>query len=221
MLGHSHALSGACAGVAAGIVLHLHPAEAGALGMLAAGAALIPDLDSCGSCSARSLGWLSALPSHVIRFVSGGHRHATHSLAGIAAFGTLAQLACHFRHDLGGKIGLGFLVALMVSGAAEALRLCRSHIADIIGAATAAAVVFDGFGLTLIPAAVVVGTAAHLAADMLTKSGCPLAYPLSEFRFRLLPRLAAFTTGRWPETWIIDPVLLVLLGWLSWMAASR
>jgi membrane-bound metal-dependent hydrolase YbcI (DUF457 family) len=220
MLGHSHALSGACAGVATGIVAHLAAAPTATLGVLAAGAALIPDLDSCGSCSARSLGWLSALPSYVIRFVSGGHRHATHSLAGIAAFGGLAWLACTFRHDLAGKIGLGFLVVLVVSGAIEALRLCRGHIADLIGVAAAAAVVFYGFGLTLIPGAVVIGTAAHIAGDMLTDSGCPLLYPLSKFRYKWWPEPFAFTTGTLPELAIVDPALLGLLGWLIWMAAT-
>jgi hypothetical protein len=53
ILGHSHALSGACAGVAVGIVLHLGVADVAALGLGTAGAAPIPDLDSVGSCSAR------------------------------------------------------------------------------------------------------------------------------------------------------------------------
>ena len=220
MLGHSHALSGACAGVAAGLVAHLGPVPSVTLGALAAGAALIPDLDACGSCSARSLGWLSGLVSHVIRFVSGGHRHATHSLAGVAAFGALAWLACAFRHDLAGKMGLGFLVALMVSGAAEALHLCRDHVADFVGAAAAVAVVAYGFGLTLIPAAVVIGTAAHVAGDALTDSGVPLLFPLSQFRFRLLPEPLAFTTGTMPELAIVDPVLAVTLGWLGWLVAA-
>jgi hypothetical protein len=80
-MGHSHALSGACAGAATGIVMHLPPLETGALGLPAAGAALMPDLDACGSCSARCLGRLSVVPSHVIRKLSGRHRDATGALA--------------------------------------------------------------------------------------------------------------------------------------------
>src|SRR5215472_7897304 len=220
MMSHSHALSGACAGVAAGIFLHLPSAQTGALGMLAAGAALLPDLDSCGSCSARSLGWLSVIPSLVIRKLSGGHRHATHSLLGIGVFTALAVVAGRFRHDLAGRIGLGFLVTLIVAGGLEALWVCRAHLADTVGAVAAAVVVFTGFDLTLIPVAVAAGCAAHIWGDMLTQSGCPLLLPVSRFRFKWWPRPLAFTTGTAPERLIVDPVLLILLAVLvGWVLA--
>jgi membrane-bound metal-dependent hydrolase YbcI (DUF457 family) len=221
MLGHSHALSGACAGVAAGIVLHLGVADVAALGLGTAGAALIPDLDSCGSCSARSLGLISVVPSLIIRKLSGGHRHATHSILGIGVFGVLAWLACTFRHDLAGKIGLGFLVTLIVAGGLEALRICRNHTADLIGAAVSAGVVFYGFGLTLIPVAIIAGCAAHIAGDMLTSSGCPLLTPVSKYRFKWWPRPLAFTTGTMPERLLVDPVLILLLAALAYVDIAR
>lgn len=200
------------------MVLHLAVADVAALGLGTAGAALIPDLDSVGSCSARSLGFLSVLPSLIIRKLSGGHRHATHSLAGIAAFGGLAWLACYFRHDVAGTIGLGFLVTLIVAGALEALRICRSHIADLIGGATAAGVLFAGVGLTLIPVAVLAGCTAHVAGDMLTHSGCPLIMPVSKYRFRWFGGTPlSFTTGTWPELLLVDPLLTMLLGFLAYI----
>jgi hypothetical protein len=39
-----------------------------------------------------------------------------HSLLGIGVFAGLAWLACHFRHDLAGHIGLGFLTTLIIAG---------------------------------------------------------------------------------------------------------
>ncbi len=220
MEGHSHALSGACTGLAAGIVLHEGLTADVALAGFTAGMALLPDLDSIGACASRSLGFISESVAWVIRLISGGHRHASHSLVGIAVFTGLAWVACLFRHDLAGQIGLGLLLVIAVAGALEALHLARSHVADLAGVAVAGAVVWHGYGLALIPLAVLLGTATHIAGDCLTKSGCMLAYPLSEHRSHLLPGRAAFTTGTRPELWVVDPALMVLLGLLSWDALS-
>ena len=132
MLGRSHALSGLAAGSAyAEFVQHARWPGVIALGGLTAGMALIPDLDSCGSTGARSLGFLSGAVSHVVRAVSGGHRHATHSLTGIAVFTGLAWLAAHYRHDYAGMAGLALLLTLAVSSALEALHVTGSHLSDL------------------------------------------------------------------------------------------
>lgn len=218
MLGHSHALSGASAGAAAGIVLGLPPGRTAVLAGFTAGMALLPDMDSCGSSPARCLGLLSEVVSHIVRFVSGGHRHATHSFLGIAVFTSLAWLACHFRHADAGMAGLALLIALTVSAGAEATRVMNGHLADIFGVLVAAAVVAYGYGLALIPLAVALGCATHIAGDLCTDSGCMLLFPFSRHRFHLLPEPLAFTTGTRPELWGVDPVLLaacaVLAAWL-------
>jgi len=74
MLGHSHALSGAVAGVAAGIVLHLPDPRLAALAGFTAGMALLPDLDKCGSSPARCLGFLSEAVAWIVGRLSGVHR---------------------------------------------------------------------------------------------------------------------------------------------------
>jgi membrane-bound metal-dependent hydrolase YbcI (DUF457 family) len=218
MLGHSHALSGAVTGVAAGIVLHLPDPRLAALAGFTAGMALLPDLDKCGSSSARCLGFLSETVAWIIGRLSGGHRHATHSLVGIAAFTILAWVSCHYRGDGAGKAGLALLMTLSVAAALEALHIARGHAADLIGIAVAAAEVRFGYGLTLIPLATAIGCGTHIAGDMLTDSGCMLAFPLSRHRYHLLPRPLAFTTGTGPEILFVDPVLtaalLVLGGWV-------
>jgi membrane-bound metal-dependent hydrolase YbcI (DUF457 family) len=218
MLGHSHSLSGAATGAAAGMfVLHLPLTGTAALAGLTAGMALLPDLDSVGSCSARSLGLLSEAVAWVIRLVSGGHRHGSHSLVGIAAFTGLAWLACAFRSDIAGKAGLALLITLAVSSGLEALHLTNGHTADALGIAAAAAVVWAGWGLALVPLAVALGCAAHLAGDALTDSGIPLLWPLSMYRFKAWPEPFSFTTGTRPETLIVDPLLSVaFLALASW-----
>ena len=77
MLGHSHALSGGVAGLAAGIFMHLPIPQTAALAGFTAGMALLPDLDKCGSSPARSLGFVSEAVAWVFGRISGGHRHAT------------------------------------------------------------------------------------------------------------------------------------------------
>ena len=218
MLGHSHALSGGVAGLAAGIFLHLPIPQTAALAGFTAGMALLPDLDKCGSSPARSLGFVSESVAWVFGRISGGHRHATHSFLGIAVFTALAWVSCHFRADWGGKAGLALLMTLSVSAALEALHLARGHLADLAGVAVAAAEIWYGYGLRLIPVAVLLGCATHITGDMLTDSGCMLGFPWSRQRFHLLPEPLAFTTGTLPELLIIDPILsgalLALAVWI-------
>lgn len=219
MLGHSHALSGAAVGLATAIFAHMSLPQAGALAGLTAGMALLPDLDKCGSSPARSLGFVSEAIAWTIGRLSGGHRHATHSVLGVALFTGLAWISCHFRADWAGKAGLALLMTLSVSAGLEALHLARGHLADLAGIAVAAGEVWYGYGLRLIPLAVLIGCSAHIAGDMLTDSGCMLGFPASHYRFRLLPEPLAFTTGTTPELLIVDPILsfsvLVLAGWLT------
>jgi membrane-bound metal-dependent hydrolase YbcI (DUF457 family) len=209
MLGHSHALSGAVTGLASGIALHYSVPQAAALGGLTAGMALLPDLDKCGSSPARSLGFLSEIVAWIAGRLSGGHRHATHSVLGVAAFTALAWVSCHYRADVAGKAGLALLLTLSVAAGLEALRLARSHAADVIGIAVAAGAIWYGYGLRLVPLAVAIGCCTHIIGDMLTESGCMLAFPVVRHRFHLLPWPLAFTTGTWPELLIVDPLLTV------------
>jgi membrane-bound metal-dependent hydrolase YbcI (DUF457 family) len=223
MLGHSHALSGAATGAAAGeFVLHLSHVGTFEFAAFIAGMALLCDLDKCGSCPARCLGILSEGVAWVIGKLSGGHRHLTHSILGIAIFTGLAWASCHYRHDWAGRIGLGLLITLCVSGGLEALHITRGTTADVLGIAVAAAVVMLGLGLTLIPLAVAIGCSVHILGDMCTDSGCMLAYPLSKHRFHLLPGPLQFTTGTGPELFGVDPVLTgMLLALGGWAADPR
>jgi membrane-bound metal-dependent hydrolase YbcI (DUF457 family) len=220
MLGHSHALSGAVAGLGVGLGLRMATPDIGALAGYTAGMALLPDLDKCGSSPARSLGFLSEAVAWVFGKASGGHRHATHSVIGVAIFGGAAWLACHYRADVGGKAGLALLLTLSVAGGLAALRVTEGHTADLIGAAVAAGAIWYGYGLHLIPLAVFVGCCTHIAGDMLTESGCMLGYPFSRQRFHLLPRPLAFTTGTGPELLLVDPLLMAAVAVLSFRVAD-
>jgi membrane-bound metal-dependent hydrolase YbcI (DUF457 family) len=218
--GYSHSLSGLVAGTAAGEILHLPVPGTAALAGLTAGMALLPDLDCVNGCAARSLGLISEAVAWVIRTLSGGHRHATHSFAGIAVFTGLAYLACAFRSDDAGKAGLALLLTLAVAGALEALHAARGHAGDVAGAAVAAGVIWSGRGLVLIPLAVALGCAVHIAGDMLTREGCPLAYPFTKAHQFLLPPAMRFTTGHIAERFAVDPLLFAALSVLAAQAAD-
>jgi len=51
------------------------------------------------------------------------------------------------------------------------------------------------------------GYIAHIAADMLTRGGVSLFWPLSRQRIHWLPRGLTFRTGSWPEVLIVLAVL--------------
>lgn len=219
MEGRSHALSGLVAGAAVGsLILHERPAPLALLCGLAAAYALAPDLDSCGSTEARSFGFVTYGLAWFVRLISGGHRHGTHSALGVTAFTAVAWAACLFRHDWPGRIILGLILAAGIASAADALRPGPATFEGILGIGTAAAMVWTGYGLALVPLAAAIGCAAHLAGDCLTLHGCPLLWPATMRDFHLLPRSLRFSTGHWPERFVVTPLLLTALGLLAWHA---
>ena len=221
MKGSSHALSGVVAGLAAGsLMLHEAPAPLALLSGLTAAYALAPDLDSCGATEARSLGFVTAILSRLIRAISGGHRHGTHSLLGIAAFTGGAWLACLFRDTWPGRVALGVFLAAGIAAAADALRPGPATFENVLGIGAAAVMVWTGYGLALVPLAAALGCATHIAGDSCTVSGCPWLWPFSDRDFHLLPEPLRFTTGKFAEHWIVGPLLLAALGFLLWRDAG-
>ena len=217
MLGRSHALSGVVTGLTAGsLVLHEHTAPLLLLTGLTAAYALAPDMDACGSTEARSFGFVTWCLAWFVRKVSGGHRHGTHSLAGIASFTAAAWLACLFRHDWPGRIALFVILAVGLAAAVDALTPRAAHAGNVLALAGAAAMCWTGYGLALVPLAAALGCATHIAGDGLTRCGVPLLWPATIKEFHLTPRPLWFTTGKLAEHVIVTPLLVAALGFLIW-----
>ena len=217
MRGVSHALSGVVAGLAAGsLVLHEPPGPLVLLAGLTAAYALAPDLDSCGSTEARSYGFVTRGLAWFVRLVSGGHRHGTHSLIGVAAFTAVAWAGFALRHSWPGKVILGVVIAAGLAAAADALRPGPATFEGVAGIGAAAAMCWTGYGLALVPVAAAVGTLTHVMGDMCTVSGCPLCWPATMREFHLLPPPLRFTTGKTAERWVVTPLLLAALAVLVW-----
>jgi membrane-bound metal-dependent hydrolase YbcI (DUF457 family) len=219
-LGHTHALSGAVVGGALGLfVLHLPVDQLALFTGLTAGAAVLPDIDHPNSSLAHCFGFVTKTFAWLIGRISGGHRHLTHAILGVALFSILAWLAVKYRPDLAGKIGLGIFLTLIIAAGLYAIGL-RGHAADVLAIVAAVALLVSRTGLAHVALAVLAGCSTHVAGDMLTDEGCPLAFPFSREHQRLLPRPLAFTTGTRPELWVLDPALFAGFGWLIYRAVQ-
>jgi len=237
MLGRDHALSGAFAFAALAPTLHVTGAHLVAGVVLTAGAGVLPDIDHPDSTISRSFGFMTEGFAWLVDRLSGGHRHGTHSLFGIAVF-TLGALAAGAYQLSGPRIGAAghpafswhivpaaLYLALLYSSALRALHVGGHH-GDALGIASAAITCYTGADLFRLPVgpwhvpmlavATGLGCAAHIAGDELTHGGCPIFWPVSMHEFHLLPRPLQFTTAKLCETWIVFPLLVAGLGIAVW-----
>jgi membrane-bound metal-dependent hydrolase YbcI (DUF457 family) len=242
MMGRDHALSGAVAFAALAPELHVTAAHLAAGVVLAAGAGVLPDIDHPDSTISRSFGFLTEWFAWVVDRISGGHRHGTHSLIGIAVFTAgawgsgLYQLS-EPKAMLSGHLGFSWhivpatlVLALLYSSALRALHI-GGHFGDLLGIGAALVTCFTGadvaqltvasWHIPLLAVVVALGCAAHIAGDELTHGGCPLFWPVSLHEFHLLPRPLQITTAKLCETWVIFPLLVVGLGVAVWYATGH
>jgi len=218
MRGVDHEVSAIPAGLAYGtFVAHLPVPGTVLLTALMTSTVMLADGDQKCSSAGRSLGFASRWVAAGIEKVSGGHRHLTHSLLGIAAFTGLAWLGGHYRHDWWAVAGPGLLLAIGFAAAFGSLG-AKGHIGDAVAILLAGGVVWYQPALVLLPLATALGVATHILGDCLTVDGCPLLLPLTWFRFRV-PWPLAFRTGTWREV-VVRVVLLAAIPVLVYHAVA-
>lgn len=240
MLGRDHALSGAFAFAALSPTLHLDGTHLAAGVLLTAGAGVLPDIDHPDSTISREFGFLTQTFAWLVDRISGGHRHGTHSLIGIAVFalGALAAGAYQLSGTVVGghaafswhMVPAGLYLALLYSGALRALHIGGHH-GDLLGIGGAILTSYTGFDLfritvghwhvPMLALATALGCAAHIAGDELTHGGCPIFWPFSKHEFHLLPRPLQFTTARFAENGIVFPLLTGALVLAVWHATGH
>lgn len=212
---------------------------------VAAGAGVLPDIDHPDSSIALTFGFISNSFSWLIEKASGGHRHLTHAIPGIALFTAGAYTAGRYQlsgphppYALPGSpawhpallwhlVPAGIFLTLLYAAALRALKVGGHH-GDIIAMIGAGATIYFGSDLQavtlhtwhvpLIGVAVGIGCIAHVIGDELTHGGCPLLYPVSGHEFHLLPRPLQITTAKLAETYVIFPVLALGLAFAIWRA---
>lgn len=230
VLGRDHALSGALAFAALAPVMHVPAGGYLATGVaIGAGAGLLPDIDHPDSSVALSFGFLTNSFSWLVEKVSGGHRHGTHAIIGIAAF-TLGALSAGHYQSLVPHAAFSWLLipaalylALLYSAALRAFKIGGHH-GDLIGIGGAAGTIYYGSDLLpltpwhvpLLAVASGLGCAAHIVGDELTHGGCPLLYPVSGHEFHLLPKPLQITTAKLAETYFFFPLLAIALAVAVW-----
>lgn len=207
----THCVSAIVAQEALGVlVLHLASPVLAFRMVIAGGAGTLPDLDTAGSLPSRVFGWVTGLLAVVVHRISGGHREGTHTAIGDLVAAGLAALAVAYRHDLAGKIALGFYLAVLIGVVLEVTRIVRHQITrEITAIAIAAAVAVTGYDAGSIAWAVLLGTVVHCAGDALTKHGVAWFEPFTSHRFHLLPERLQITTGQHAERFVIFPALII------------
>jgi membrane-bound metal-dependent hydrolase YbcI (DUF457 family) len=230
MMARSHALLGAAgwlatAPVVAAATHHpLDPVTLAASTGVCAGAALLPDLDHEDGLISTALGPLTRLLAKGVARLSGGHRHATHSLL----FGGLMGLLTWALVTVGGRRAMLALAMLCAAFALRAIHLTglgsneRLHwpqVALVAAAVTWTEAKFVPGVWQWLPLAVAAGCWLHLLGDLLTPEGVPLLWP---WRERLAVPLIDHTDS-WSETFVVVPALGVVIVALAWVhfAAAR
>src|ERR1700731_4692822 len=97
MMGRDHALSGALVFAGLAPALHVTDAHLAAGIALCAGAGVLPDIDHQDTSVSSSFGFLTEGFSRLVALLSGGHRHGTHSIFGIAVFTAGSYFACLYQ----------------------------------------------------------------------------------------------------------------------------
>ncbi|MFJ4741297.1 metal-dependent hydrolase [Streptomyces sp. NPDC088775] len=239
VMGPTHALSGVAVWMAGAAGLQMcgvtvPGAEVAVGAAVSAGAALLPDIDHPSSTVARTFGPVSTALSHGVDRAAtavynltrtareaprtGGHRTLTHTAVFAAAAGGLVSTAC----GLLGKPAAVTVLFLMLGLAIRGLmgRWARRQgwmVTTLVTAAAAAGAVWwlpPGRGYPVLGLAVAVGSLTHCLGDMITKQGCPLAWPLVHRGKRWWefapPAALRIRAGGSFEKAVLVPVLAVL-----------
>ncbi|MEA5454231.1 metal-dependent hydrolase [Sinomonas sp. JGH33] len=206
-------------------LLHATPLGIVAGALVTAGAALLPDADHPSATIAHSLPPVSRALCTGIAAVSGGHRNGTHSFLGIAAFTALAWAAGLWIVDVPGlgavHAGAGIVSLLLVSFAAKVLGVLPDGVRRIpwlLALPLAAFIaIFAPHEQNWFPLAVALGSAVHIAGDMLTTGGCNLLWPIAFKRPRALSKVPILAEMWRPSGHVSVPILGDAGSWREWL----
>lgn len=202
MEGYTHALSGAAAWMAVtsstGAALgawEQPPSVVIGGAIVCAGWAMWPDADHADATIAHSLPPVTGILARFVHRISGGHRHGTHSLIGVAVFTIIAALAAIPMVEVHGKsipIGSAIVAATCIAFASASLGLNkgwarRGFVKDLIESSLGNWILAIGGAVTVtwlldyrwtwLPACAALGVFVHILGDCLTPQGVPWLWP--------------------------------------------
>lgn len=199
MMGKSHLMLGASGWLAAGapaldaLGQPLGVPELAAGTVVAAGAAMLPDLDHPQATVSRSLGPVTEAISRGFSTALGGHRNGSHSLLFAGVIG--AGLGIGLGSSSGPWLALlicFFFSSLVIRTLTEADGLICAAVSGLLGAT----LVSVAPQMDWIFFAVIIGCLLHDLGDILTPEGVPPLWPLSKARLKV-PVIGH--TGDWRE----------------------
>lgn len=208
-------------------LMPMDPAAVAIGGLVAAGAALLPDADHHNATIAYSIPGVGKAVATAVGAASGGHRHGTHSgLSAIAVF-LLAWALTAVPGIVSAEpmhpyvLTCGVVAAAMLCFALKVLRIVRSWgMAWLVGIVFSAAITFllpEQWGW--LPWAIAIGWVTHMAGDFLTVGGLPLTWPKN-----IKPPAAVTATPVLKNVWMKNgywamPVLGLTGSWRESMLA--
>ena len=159
--------------------------------VIAAGAAVIPDLDHPDARVSTHAGFLSRFVARRINKLGGGHRMATHSLLFALLLGAVT-LGVQYATLFGiGRwvtaLVCAFCVSIGLALAAPSLGIRLPPAAALAITAGTGWVVYQNWSQLrwLIPLITVYGVVVHIACDAVTKGGVPIFLPFSKQKYAL------------------------------------
>lgn len=216
MLGRAHLVVGAAGFIGAVVPLMdaagypMSPGEVACGTAVAAGAAMLPDLDHPQATVSRSLGPVSWMASRLVSRIAGGHRNGTHSLLACALVGLGMQALIDVSgENLWAVFAICFLCLSLVTRV-----LLDGHSAittTILAGLGAAACLAVSPSFSWLAVAVTSGYALHLAGDIVTPEGIPPLWPVSKTRVRF-PMVA--TGGKREQ--LVAICCGLLCAWAAW-----
>lgn len=180
MMGYSHAVFGVTtipALTLAGALAPQSPAHYALACSLAAGAALLPDLDHPKAKATQNLG----PAARFIASVSGGHRHYTHTIWALAAIAVLTWAASLWHTNTWGHVlypAAGLLVWVLVSIALNTLTNTPRHWARLAAIPPAVIIMLTTPNPLWLTITIGAGYATHLVGDIITSQGLRLLRPI-------------------------------------------
>lgn len=223
MLGRDHALLGAAATLAGGQAAWGalgHPAlpvgQLAAASAIAAGFALLPDIDEPNSTVSNRLGPISRGVSELTNKLAGGHRAGTHSALFVGiVFGAMYAASSHPMVDV---VTVGLAMALSI-GMLIPTRFARHGL--LVGVLAPAGAAYGTWLSTVhvdqhwawLPWAAAAGVVLHLVGDAVTVEGVPLLWPL-KWRLRV-PLLGHTESLREQLTGAVMSFAVLALVWLE------
>ncbi len=208
---------------------------------VAAGFALLPDIDHPGSTISRSLGPITRVIGRTVSYVADkvqdwtcrcckdpdtvAHRALTHTAVGAVATGALVAWVCARLGQPAALVVVALAVALAVRGIVPTK--WRGSLGSAGAGVVAAGLAFrfgpaSGWWWLGLPAGF--GVLAHIVGDGLTKSAVPLLWPAKIRGCRWFPcgspRWLRFRTGGRVERWLVGPLMLAGLACSVWVLAG-